>query len=416
MIDRRPALIAGCANADDVVRALRFALREGMEVAVRGGGHSVAGKSLIDGGFVVDLSAMKGIAVDARTGTARAEPGLSWNEFDGATQRHGLATTGGIVSSTGIAGLTLGGGVGWLAGRYGLTCDNLLGAELVTADGSKVRANPSENPDLFWGLRGGGGNLGIVTAFEYRVHPVREVLAGVAAFSLDGARELLRFYRTFSADVPDELTTAGVFATVPQGPPIFAIFVVYNGPVEAGWRILGKLKEVGHPVQLDIRPMPYASAQGFVGSFVESGLRNYWKSQLMRGIPDEVIEILVDHFRKVPSPLTGVAFQQIGAAARRVPRDATAFAHRDALYDLVMLSRWRDPREDDGNVGWTRALWQALQPYSSGAVYVNNLGDEDRETVRTAYGPNYERLLALKRKWDPENVFRRNQNIDPKGT
>ncbi len=413
MIDKRPSMIVRCASSTDVVRAVKFARRTGLLVSVRGGGHNVAGKSLCDGGMVIDLSRMKGLSVDAGTRRARADPGLTWSEFDSKTHSFGLATTGGIVGSTGIAGLTLGGGIGWLACKYGLACDNLVSAEVVSPAGELMRASSTENADLFWGLRGGGGNFGIVTAFEYQLHPVDQVLAGMVAYPLEDARGMMELYRTFSSGVPEGMNTAGALLTSPQGAPIFAIIVCHDGPIDVGLRAVQPLKETGRPVLFDIRPMAYPLAQAMFEPLSAYGLRNYWKSQLMRDIPDGVIDVLVDHFRNVPSPLSAIAFQQLGPAARRVPKGATAFGHRDASYDLIMLSRWADLQDDERNVRWTREVWQAAQPYSFGGVYVNNLGEEDRQTVRSAYGENWERLVALKKKYDPDNFLRLNQNIDP---
>ncbi len=414
MIDKRPSMIARCASPADVVRAVRFARQKGLLVSVRGGSHNVAGKAVCDDGMVIDLSDMKGLSVDSGTQRARADPGLTWSEFDSKTHSFGLATTGGIVGSTGIAGLTLGGGIGWLACKYGLACDNLVSAEVVTSAGELIRASSKENIDLLWGLRGGGGNFGIVTAFEYQLHPVDQVLAGMVAYPFEDARESMELYRTFSAGVPEGMNTAGALLTSPQGAPVFAIVVCYDGPIEVGLRAVQPLKETGRPVLFDIRPVAYPQAQAMFEPLSAHGLRNYWKSQLMCGIPDGVIAVLIDHFRSVPSPLSAVAFQQLGPAVRRVPKGATAFGHRAAAYDLIMLSRWTDLPDDERNVRWTRDVWQAAQPYSFGAVYVNNLGEEDRGTVRSAYGENWERLVALKRKYDPDNFLRLNQNIDPK--
>lgn len=416
MTDKRPGLIVRCAGVADVIDAVNFARQHRLLVGVRGGGHSVAGRSVCEGGILIDLSQMKSVRVDPEKQTARAEAGVRWRGFDRETQAFGLATTGGTNSDTGIAGLTLGGGLGWLAGKYGLTCDNLLSADVVTADGRFLTASAEENPDLFWGLRGGSGNFGIVTSFEYRLHEVGPVLGGMVAHPLENAREVLRFYSDFSSDIPDELNTLCALLTSPEGVPIVAIAVCYNGSVDRGEEALRPLREFGPPLEDRIQPMPYLVLQTMLDDLFPRGRQYYWKANLIGQIGDDAIDTMIDFFGDVPSPFTGVGFQQLGNAANRVDPDATAFSHRDALYDFLMLSGWEDPSEADRNIEWTRALYDAMRPSLHAGIYVNALGEaEDSEdNVRTAYRPEtYERLVALKNEYDPTNLFRLNPNIEP---
>ena len=349
MIDRRPDLIAQCADAGDVVTAVDFARAVNVLVSVRGGDHNAAGNAVCAGGLMIDLSGMKGITVDPQALTARAEPGLRWAEFDHATQRHGLATTGGTNSDTGVAGLTLGGGLGWLAGRYGLSCDNLLGADVVTADGRLLRASESENADLFWALRGGSGNFGVVTSFSFRVHPVGPtIVAGMVAHPLDRARDVLRFYRDFTQAAPDEVNTIAGFLTTPDGVKVVAIAACHCGSVEDGERALRPLQEFGPPVLDQIGPVPYAEFQASLDPVFPRGRRYYWKSTVMRELSDGAIAQLIELFASVPSPFTLVLLQQVGNAANRVPVEATAFPHRDARWDGLVLTSWDDYEQRRG--------------------------------------------------------------------
>jgi len=413
MIDRRPALIVRCADAADVARAVAFARANELVVSVRGGDHNAAGNAVCEGGLMIDLSPMKRITVDPVTGTARAEPGLRWREFDQETQRHGLATTGGTVSDTGLSGLTLGGGLGWLAGRHGLTCDNLLGAEVVTADGRRLRASASENADLFWALRGGSGNFGVVTAFEFQLHRVGPtVMAGMVAHPLERAPEVLRFYREFIAAAPDEVNTIAGFFTTPDGAKMLAIAVCHCGSLEAGELALEPLRKFGPPVLDQIGAVPYLQFQSGLDDTFPRGRRYYFKSALIRDMSDELIELTAERFATVPSPFTWLLFQGIGNAANRVAPAATAFAHRDAHWDGVVLCAWEDPAEDAAQIAWSRELWNAWRPLSIG-VYVNGVAEGDREEIGAAYGARYERLVALKTKYDPTNLFRLNANIRP---
>jgi len=413
MIDKRPAVIAQCTGVADVKAALDFGRRSGLEIAVKSGGHNVAGKALCDGGLVIDLSTMKGIRVDAPGGTARAQPGLTWGEFDRETQLFGLATTGGAVSTTGIAGLTLGGGLGWLQRKHGLTCDNLLSADVVTADGRLLTASETENADLFWGLRGGGGNFGIVSSFEYRLHPLGPVLAGPMLYPVEAAREVFDFHREFSAQAPDELFSEFGLAPLPDGRPGAFLFLFYAGPPEEGERIVRPARELPPPLEDFLDVHAYCDVQQMFDADLAPGLYNYWKSSDLAELSDGVIETLLEFYARAPSPGAMVVIDQYGGAVARVPDDATAFGHRHAAYDVVIIALWSDPSETEPHVEWARGLWTALQPYAEDSVYVNYLGDEGEQRIRAAYGEHYARLSALKRRYDPDNVFRNNQNIEP---
>jgi len=417
MIDRNPALIVRSAGAADVVRSVNFARYHGLPLSVRGGGHNVSGNAVCDGGLMIDLSPMKGIRVEPARSTARAEAGCTWRDFDHETQAFGLATTGGVIPATGIAGLTLGGGLGWLMRKHGLSCDNLTSLDMVTADGRLVTASATENPELFWAARGGGGNFGVVTSFEYRVHPIGQVFGGMVAHSLERASDALKFLREFAPSAPDNLGTMAAFVTGPDGIKLLAIFVCYSGPLAEGERVLQPLRAFGPPLADDIAAMPYIRLQSLLEPGFPPGRQNFWKSSFLRELTDDAIDILIDGFRKVPSPTSAVAIEQLGGAVSRVEDDATAFAHRGAFFNLLIVGIWPDLADNRKHIEWVRGLWDAMQPYSTGGVYVNYLGqnpDEGPDRVRAAYGKaKYERLLALKRKYDPDNVFRLNQNIDP---
>ncbi len=425
MIDRRPSVIVYCSDAGDVIASMNFARSRGLPAAVRSGGHNVAGNAVCDDGIVIDLSRMKRIDVDASSCTARAEAGLTWGEFDRATQAWGLATTGGIVSRTGIAGLTLGGGIGWLMRKFGVTCDNLLSARLVTADGRLLTASVDENRDLFWGLRGGGGNFGIVTEFEYRLHPIGPVLAGTIYYPAARAQEILRFYRDYIAEAPDELTTMFVsIASVqlpsppglPAGIPAAAVHVCYAGPAGDGEKAVQPLREAVPPLADTIRIMPYVELQTMLDSGAPPGQLNYWKSAYLAELSDESIEALTAYARAMSSPLSQVHLQHMGGQVQRTGEDETAFSHRGALFALNIVSKWLDPRETETHITWTRDFEAAIRPYSTGGVYVNFLGEEGEDRVRAAYGKTaYEKLVALKNRYDPDNFFRLNQNIRPGG-
>jgi FAD/FMN-containing dehydrogenase len=417
MIEHRPAIIARCAGAADVIAAVNFARNNGLLVSVRGGGHNVSGNAVCDGGLMIDLSPMKSVHVDPQDKTVRAEAGVTWGEFDRETQAFGLATTGGLVSTTGIAGLTLGGGLGWLMGNYGLACDNLISVDVVTADGRLLTASKSRNEDLFWGLRGGGGNFGIATSFEFQLYPVGPMLGGILIHRLDKAAEVIRLYDDFTRTSPDELGTFVGFVTSPEGERVMAIFVSYNGAVEEGERILKPLREFGPPLADMIGPMTYVQVQRMMDDGFPAGRQNYWKSNFLKGLDTQAINVIIDHVAKAPSPHSAVAIEQFSGAVNRVGINDTAFNHRNARYNLLIVGIWTDPAAKADNVRWVRDLWDAMAPYSSGGVYVNYLGqeaDEGAERVKSAYGSEkYARLVAIKQKYDPINLFRLNQNIKP---
>jgi FAD/FMN-containing dehydrogenase len=415
MIDNRPALIARCRGAADVMASVNLARDHNLPLSIKGGGHNVAGKAVCDGGLMIDLSLMKSIRVDPAARTAQVEPGVLWGELDHETHAFGLATPGGVVSSTGVAGLTLGGGQSWLTGKHGLTIDNLLSADVVLSDGSLVHASASEHADLFWALRGAGANFGVVTSFEYRLHPVETVLGGMVIHPFDRAREVLRFYRDFSKSQPDELTTYAGILTGPDGNLVVALVVCYAGDLEEGERLLTPLRLFGPPVADLIGPMPYPAQQALIGQSFPDGRLNYWKSGLTDTISDELIERVIEYTGRTPSPHTATVFADCHGAFGRVGNTETAYSHRHLQYDLVILSAWTDPAATERNVGWTRDFFRAIEPELAGGVYVNDLGEEGAERVRHAYGENYERLVKLKTRYDPTNLFRLNQNIAPKG-
>jgi hypothetical protein len=424
-IDRHPAFIARCTGVADVVAAVRFARDRDLMVAVRSGGHGVGGHALCDGGLVIDLSPMKGIRVDPATRTAHAEAGVLWGELDRETQLFGLATVGGIVTHTGIAGLTLGGGIGWLTRKHGATVDNLLSANVVTAQGEFVTASKEENPDLFWAIRGGGGNFGIVTSFEYRLHPVGPiVLAGPVFHSLEHAPEVLRFYREFIAAAPDELTTIFDLSVAPpvpflpeevHGKPIVMVGACYAGSPDAGAEVLRPLKQFGRPITDLLEPKPYTALQSMFDPLVPHGWHRYWKSVELQSLTDDAIDTLVEHASGFTSPKSYCIVFQLGGALARVGEDETAFSQRDAAHNVNINAVWTE--EDPGaerHIAWARDFFNAMQPHAGGRVYVNFLGEEGDNRVRQAYGaPNYERLVKLKRAFDPTNFFRLNQNIQP---
>jgi FAD/FMN-containing dehydrogenase len=414
MIDRRPAVIARCVDVPDVVTALEVVRRTGVIVAVRGGDHSTAGNAVCDGGLMIDLSLMKRIEVDPVGRTARVQPGVRWSEFDAAAQEHGLATTGGTNSDTGVAGLTLGGGLGWLAGKYGLACDNLLEAEVVIANGDVVRTNGQEHPDLFWALRGGSGNFGVVTSFTFRLHPVGPmVLAGLVLHPFERGTETMRFYRDFIATEPDEVNTIAGFLSTPDGTKVAAIAACHCGPLEEAEEALAALRAFGPPMADQLAAMPYTKFQQALDGSFPRGRRYYWKSTMIRDLTDATIDRLVEQFDTVPSPTSALLLQQLGNAANRVAADTTAFAHRDARWDGLVLASWDDPRHDAAHIDWARQTWGSLRPFSTGGVYVNGVADGDSEEIGGAYGNNLTRLSTLKAIYDPTNLFRQNANIAP---
>jgi len=414
MIDRRPAIIARCAGAADVIECVRFAREHDVLVSVRGGGHSVAGKSVCDGGLMIDLSTMKGIRVDPAKRTARAEAGLTLGEFDRETQAFGLATTLGTVSRTGISGLTLGGGWGHLHGKYGLALDNVTGMDVVTADGHLLTANASENEDLFWGIRGSSGNLGIVTSIEYRLHDVGPVLGGAVFYPVAKAKEVVRFYREFAEVSPDELVTQGGALTTPDGVPVFAIAGCYCGSPSEGEQVLKPLRKFGPPVADIFATISYVQMQSLFDPFFPPGRQTYVKSNFIRTLNDEAIEILAEYAGTSPSPYSFAPFlEHWHGAATRVGATDTAFPHRQYSYNLLIWSNWASSSDSEKNIQWTRSLWDAMRPFLASGSYVNYVSDEGDTFARAAYGPNYDRLVALKDKYDPTNFFRMNHNIKP---
>lgn len=421
LIDKHPGLIVRCAGAGDVVHSVRFAREQDLQVAVRGGGHNIAGKSVCDGGLLIDLSPMKGMRVVPEQQTVRAQPGLRLSEFDRETQAFGLATTMGTASDTGIAGLTLGGGYGWLNGRWGLSCDNLLSVDLVTADGSLVTANAIENEDLYWGVRGAGANFGVVTSFKYQLHPVDSILGGMILHPIARGKEALQFFHQFSKTCPDELTTLAMLMTTPDGLPAVGIAACYCGSIARGEEILKPLRMFGEPIPQgsasrcsdSIAPRTYVEMQSLFDENARPGQLNYWKTSLIDELSEAAIETLLEQFLKRPTPTSLIYFQQMhGAATRPRPTD-TAYPHRFYHYDFGIWAIWQNSADTEKCISWVQDSWKAMRPFSKPFVYVNVLGDDVEERVHEAYGPNYERLVALKNKYDPTNFFFMNGNIKP---
>ncbi|TDI49883.1 MAG: FAD-binding oxidoreductase [Acidobacteria bacterium] len=415
MVDKRPALIAQCMTTSDVVAAVDHARENGLEVAVRGGGHNVAGNASCDDGLVIDLRPMKAVSVDAEGLTARAEGGVTWGEYDHATQAHGLASPGGAISTTGIAGLTLGGGFGWLSRSYGLVCDNLLSAQIVTADGAVLIASTDKNPDLFWAIRGGGGNFGVVTRFEFRLHPVGELYAGLILYPRSAATDLLLAYARMTEEAPDALSGMAAFLCSPEGDPVVGVFAVYHGPADEGARAVTRLRAVGSPLLDDIGPKPYTRVQQAFDEAFPPGNRNYWKSGYVSTISDDYIDVLVEHANRAPSPLCVVGLEHMmGGAVSRVDKDDSAFGMRDAEYNLLILGITNDSSKDGAVRDWVRGMSDAVRPFSTGSVYVNYMDHDELDRISDAYGPaHYGRLQELKKRYDPDNLFRSNQNITP---
>jgi FAD/FMN-containing dehydrogenase len=416
MIDRRPALIARCRGVADIADAVNLARTHRLEIAIRGGGHNVAGKAVCDGGLMIDLSLMKGIHVDPVRRSVRAQGGVTWREFNRETQVHRLATTGGTISTTGIAGLTLGGGLGWLMGKYGLAADNLVSAEVVTASGDVVLASEKENGDLFWGLRGGGGNFGVVSSLEYRLHPVGPVTSGLVAHPVERARDVLRFFREMTSSLPDELTLFGGLLHAPDGSgtPLAVMIACHCGDPGDADAALRPVKAFGQPAIDTIAPASYEQTNTMLDEAFPRGALNYWKSSFLADLSDAAIETLIARFSACPSPMSGLVLEHVHGAATRVGVTETAFPHRSEGYNLLIVSEWLDPGDTDRNVAWARETYDAMQPYFARGRYVNYLGaDEGEEPVRAAYGSNFARLRALKARYDPGNLFHLNQNIRP---
>lgn len=413
LIDRQPLLIARCATPSDVISAVNFARTHHLLISVRGGGHNVTGSAICEGGMVIDLSAMKGAQVDPARRTIWVQAGLTLGEFVRECQAFGLGSTVGVISLTGLSGLTLGGGMGWLMGKYGLAVDNLLAVDLVTADGQLVRASASEHPDLFWGVRGGGGNFGIVTAFKFQLHPVGSLLAGMVVHPLSRAREALRFYREFTRTAPDELTAYAVLTTMPDGLPIIAMALCYSGSIEEGERIIAPLRQFGPPLVDLIRPMSYHDLSTMLDATAPDGRYYYEKSSTLKDLSDEAIERIAQYGSTMTSPFSQVLIQHVhGVTSRIAPTETAVSVLRGESHVISMVSSW-EPGDSERHIEWTRAFWSALEPFASSGVYINLLTDETEERIRASYGVNYERLVALKNKYDPTNLFCMNQNIKP---
>ncbi len=414
MIDKRPLLIVSCAGVADVITTVNFARENHLLLAVRGGGHSIPGNSTCDGGVVLDLSRMKGVRVDPANRTARAEAGVLWQELDHETQAFGLATTGGTVGDTGIAGLTLGGGFGWLSGKLGFTIDNLLSVDLVLASGELVKVSAEHHPDLFWAIRGGSGNFGVATSFEYKLDPVGPIITGGLVFHpLERGVDMLKFYREFAGSAPDELTTAAALLTSPDGHKLAAMGVAYCGPLEDGARVVRAVKEFGTPAMDAIGPLPYVAQQSLFKDGFPPNLFNYWKADFIRELTDDYIGAAVNHYHAAPSPRSVMLWFPLSGAVTRVAPDATAYPHRSGIHAGV-YSLWTDPAENRQQIAWAREAFEIMSAVSLGGVYVNELGlDESDDRIRSAYGSNYPRLARLKAKYDPDNLFRLNANIVP---
>lgn len=414
MIERTPALIARCTSNADVAAAILMARTEQLPLSVRGGGHGVSGNAICQDGVVIDFSLMKQVSVNPDFCEAVTGPGVLWREFDAATEVHGLATTGGQVSHTGIAGLTLGGGLGYLMGKYGAVCDNLLSVELVTADGEVMTASEEINPELFWAVRGAGANFGVVTSFRYRLHPLPSVLAGLLLHPRDRTTELVGFYREFLRNTPDELDTTFGFLNSPDGTPLVGVVAVYAGPIKEGERVLKPLRKFGPPLADTIRPLRYTEVQQMLDAAVPVGNRYYWKSNFVDILGSELGEVLQQGANAMPSPRSLILLFETKGAIRRVAKEKMAFDHRDANFEMSIIAEWTDKAEDAINVDWARNLWTATQPFVMTAVYANHMtSDESAERVKAAYGGKYARLASLKARYDPTNLFRLNHNIPP---
>ncbi len=422
MIDRRPAVIVRCTNVTDVAAAVDFARENGLALAVRGGGHSVPGFGTVDGGVVADLSGMRAVTVDPSKRTARAEGGATWGEFNEATAAFGLATTGGIISTTGVAGLTLGGGIGYLARGFGLSCDNLLSAEIVTADGKVVTASEDEHADLFWAIRGGGGNFGVAASLEFRLHPVKEIYGGPMFFAMKDAEAVLRYYREFIAEAPEPFggfpafQIASPLPFIPEdrhGETFLAFVACWAGPLDEGERILKPLHDVAEVVAEHVGPMPYPALNGAFDALVPAGLQHYWKANFVRELTDDAIAAHLVHGPKVPTVNSTVHIYPINGACNRIAADATAFAYRDATFAPVIAGMWPDPTQNDANIAWVRDYYAATAPLSEEGGYINFMAGDDQDRIKANYRGNYPRLVDVKRRYDADNLFRVNQNIKP---
>jgi FAD/FMN-containing dehydrogenase len=422
MIDRRPAVVVRPSNEDDVVAAVNYARENALDLAMRGGGHSVPGFGTVDDGVVIDFSSMRAVTVDPGARTARAQGGATWGDFNDATHEHGLATTGGIISTTGVAGLTLGGGIGYLARGFGLSLDNLISAEVVTADGRKVTASDDENADLFWALRGGSGNFGAVTTFEFRLHPLTNIYGGPMFFELDDAADVLRFYREFIADAPEQFGGFPAWQIAPplpfipeerHGEPFLAFVACWAGPVEEGESMLKPLHDVAPVVAEHVGEMPYPALNSAFDALVPPGLQHYWKANFVKELTDEAIEAHLQHGPKVPAVNSTMHIYPINGACHRVASDATAFAYRDANFATVIAGMWPDPMQNEANTAWVRGYYDATAPHSEEGGYINFMAGDDQQRIKANYRGNYDRLVEVKRTYDPDNLFHVNQNIKP---
>jgi FAD/FMN-containing dehydrogenase len=415
LIDRRPALIARCDGTADIADAITTARSSGLEISVRGGGHNVAGRAVSDGGLMIDVSPMKGIYVDPAARTLRAQGGVVWKELNREAHVHGLAVTGGAISSTGIAGYTLGGGLGWLMARYGLAVDNLIRVELVTADGETLNVDDESHPDLMWALRGGGGNFGVAASLVYRLHPLSMITGGLIAHPIDAAGDMLRFYRDAVADCSDDLT---VFAGVVHAPDgsgmkLSAMVVFHAGDPDQAERDLAPFKSWGSPLMVEVGPMPYPVMNTLLDDGYPKGALNYWLSSFTTGMPDALIDAMIERFASVPSPMTAILLEHFHGAVTRVGPTDTAVPHRDEGWNLLLPSEWMDHADTEANIAWTKDTFAALSEHFSGGRWLNYLGDDQDGAIRSAYGPNYDRLVEVKRRYDPDNVFHLNHNIAP---
>ncbi len=423
MIDRKPAIIAQCAGVADVIAAVNFAREHGLLTAVRSIGHNIAGNAVCDSGLVIDLSPMRSVRIDPEACLAHVEPGATLGDFDHEAQAHGLVTPLGINSTTGVAGLTLGGGFGWLSRKYGMTVDNLVAADVVTADGRFLRASEKENPDLFWAIRGGGGNFGVVTRFEFRLYPMETArLSGLIVFSLDEATSIMKKYRKFVADLSDDTS---VWLVLREAPPlpflpanvhgtkilVFALF--HAGDPDEGKRIIDPIRGFGTVLGEHVDVMPYTEWQSAFDPLLTPGARNYWKSHYFTSLNDETIDLAVRYSAESPSPQCEIFFGQLGGAVNHVAPDATAYPHRDISFVLNVHGRWEKPADDKKCIGWAREFFRKTLPFATGGVYINFMTGDETDRISSAYGPGYERLIEVKRKYDPGNMFRLNQNIDP---
>jgi FAD/FMN-containing dehydrogenase len=416
LIDRRPALIVRCRTTNDVIAALALARRAGLEVSIRGGGHNVAGRAVTEGGVMIDLAEMKAITIDPDRATAIAEGGVIWGELNDAAAEHGLGVTGGAVSGTGIGGYTLGGGLGWLMAKHGLAADNLLAVEVVTAEGDVLHADATAHVDLFWALRGGGGNFGVATSFTYRLHPVRTIVGGLIAHPFEAAPDLLRFYRSAVADASDDLTVFAGLVHAPDGSgaKLAALIAFHTGDAGEAERDLAPFKTWGSPVMVGVGPMPYPVMNTLLDAGFPAGSLNYWLSSFTRGLPDELIDVAIERFATVPSAMTGILLEHFHGAVTRVGVTETAVPHRDEGWNLLIPSVWTDTADSDANIAWSRETFAAMRPHFGTGRWLNYLGDDQAEdAIRAAYGPNYDRLREVKRRYDPDNVFHLNHNIAP---